>query len=274
MVPSLLSVIPLLFSTSASSIPQTTKVSSAISVPGASKDASDVPGAALGPDITIIKPPTKLVNDFDPLLTYFSNLAEFAPLNICASCGYVALIECLSYYDTVLNDDIIPENFDRNQGNTTQLIDTVSVSPGVKLADYPYCNPDIKIMKQSSNNSSSIPDESDDYYNWVNDSDIGSSDFQVSLMKEGNQMLSTSKDDYTCRLSLNDYDSLLSRIHGISTYNIPKISFSFMQEENFDTIQTEEKQDFFKSYIKTNIDNDKPVIVNLCTFNSSNERDK
>ena len=49
------------------------------------------------------------------MTTYFKNLSTYFPKNSYGSCGYVTFIQCLSYYDTFLNDLIIPENMRNNK---------------------------------------------------------------------------------------------------------------------------------------------------------------
>ena len=46
------------------------------------------------------------------MVEYFEGLQENYPLNLLGSCTYVALTMLLTYYDTYLNDNIIPEVYD------------------------------------------------------------------------------------------------------------------------------------------------------------------
>ena len=48
----------------------------------------------------------------NPMKSYFANLKGNIGQNFKGSCGYVALAMLLSYYDTFINDNIIPETFD------------------------------------------------------------------------------------------------------------------------------------------------------------------
>lgn len=44
---------------------------------------------------------------------YFRNLYDYSPLNRAGgSCGFVSLINLLTFYDTFFNDDVIPEQYD------------------------------------------------------------------------------------------------------------------------------------------------------------------
>lgn len=54
---------------------------------------------------------------------YFDNLTKNFGQNYKGSCGYVALGMMLSYYDTYLNDDIIPEQYDiPSSGEETNMV--------------------------------------------------------------------------------------------------------------------------------------------------------
>lgn len=71
-----------------------------------------------------------------PMITYFKNLSDYSPKNSYGSCGYVSLIQYLSYFDTFYNDNIIPEKFEKNyDGNDWD--DAILKSPGVLRQDYP-----------------------------------------------------------------------------------------------------------------------------------------
>ena len=53
-------------------------------------------------------------------------------MNYKGSCGYVAIGMLLSYYDTFLSDDIIPEQYDViSAGNETDMVQRRN-SPGIK----------------------------------------------------------------------------------------------------------------------------------------------
>ena len=54
---------------------------------------------------------------------YFDNLTENYAINYKGSCGYIALAMLLSFYDTYLNDSIVPENYDVNSsGFETNMV--------------------------------------------------------------------------------------------------------------------------------------------------------
>ena len=64
--------------------------------------------------------------------TYFQNLYEYSPANLGVSCGYVSLVQYLSYLDTFYNDEIIPNQYEDGNKNATTLEEALSSSPGVK----------------------------------------------------------------------------------------------------------------------------------------------
>ncbi|MBQ8414929.1 MAG: hypothetical protein IJX58_06775 [Clostridia bacterium] len=69
---------------------------------------------------------------YDDFMTaYFDNLTYNIGVNYKGSCGYVAMAMLLSYYDTYLNDNIIPEQYDIvSNGNDSDIISHRN-SPGV-----------------------------------------------------------------------------------------------------------------------------------------------
>lgn len=63
--------------------------------------------------------------------SYFDCLTQRFPMNYKGNCGYVGIAMLLSYYDTYLNDLIIPENFDEvSFGVETDMVERRN-SPGV-----------------------------------------------------------------------------------------------------------------------------------------------
>lgn len=70
--------------------------------------------------------------------SYFANLLEYSAYNSMGSCGYVSLIQAMSYYDTFFNDDIIPEQYDRSGPSKDTFEEAKAVSPGVKREEFDY----------------------------------------------------------------------------------------------------------------------------------------
>lgn len=75
---------------------------------------------------------TSGINEYDSfLVSYYDNLTYNIGMNYKGSCGYVALAMMLSYYDTYLNDNFVPEQYDiESIGEGTDIIERRN-SPGV-----------------------------------------------------------------------------------------------------------------------------------------------
>lgn len=81
-------------------------------------------------------PYSSKINSYADFKTsYFDNLTTNFGFNYKGSCGYVAIGMLLSYYDTYLNDDIIPENYDINSTGESKNMINRRNSPGI-LRDY------------------------------------------------------------------------------------------------------------------------------------------
>ena len=75
------------------------------------------------------------------LIDYYSNLDSNISENVVGTCTYVSTNMLLSYYDTYLNDNIIPEQYDVTSSN-------LNVSPGVMHENLAYYASDIPLYKQ------------------------------------------------------------------------------------------------------------------------------
>ncbi len=63
---------------------------------------------------------------------YYRNLTENFPYNYRGSCGYISMCMLLSYYDSYLSDDVIPEFYDVCAGSDQSYVPGVDSSPGVR----------------------------------------------------------------------------------------------------------------------------------------------
>lgn len=180
------------------------------------------------------------VNNFN-MKTYFQYLDSNIAINSHGSCGYVALIECLSYYDTFYNDNIIPENFENDIINFDSITHALYRSPGVKSMPYPE-----PIDKQS-------------FYNFVVEN--MDNDLQLTMMYE-NINWSNDYDDISTIVSINQtrYNQLLKQVIG------EEISFSYTHYTE-QMIHNEETKNYYAEYIKNNIDCGRPVIVTIINRN-------
>ena len=72
------------------------------------------------------------INEYDSFLaSYYDNLTYNIGMNYKGSCGYVGLAMLLSYYDTYLNDNLVPEQYDiKSIGEGVDTIERRN-SPGV-----------------------------------------------------------------------------------------------------------------------------------------------
>ncbi len=71
------------------------------------------------------------------VIDYFRNLSIYSPINSKNSCGYVSLIQYLSFYDTFYDDSVIPEIYEQNDGSKETMLEALKVSPGVLRQSYP-----------------------------------------------------------------------------------------------------------------------------------------
>lgn len=75
-------------------------------------------------------------NRYFDIKSYFQNLYTYSPANDVGSCGYVSLIQAMSYYDTFYNDTIIPEMYDKHKLDATSIDDVKLYSPGTLWQHY------------------------------------------------------------------------------------------------------------------------------------------
>lgn len=192
------------------------------------------------------------------LYQYFSCLYSYSPYNSCGSCSIISLAKCLSYFDTTYNDNIIPEKYERNQGDVTTISQAVSKSPGVLRRSFPKCNPDTKGLEEEN--------YTDAFYQYVQaNKDV---DFQMYLIDHVNRYLGIEEKKYTCGCHMESYNGILQRMKN-DGLGIPDISFSFIQETLSSTIKKDETQNKFKEYIKENIDSQNPVVLHLWNDDAS-----
>lgn len=179
---------------------------------------------------------------------YFRGLTDNFGENIFNSCGYVAIGQLLSYYDTYLDDDIIDEKYDiQSFGDGFDMISRHN-SPGV-LNDPP-------IVGLTGKNSSLL------YLNYLKS--VRDQSFQAELICQGNELgyFNTSYSINNCcrttfeqRLELLDY------------YLAPKdITYDFVYiNSKGDSSKSDEIRKFTIEQIKEG----NPVLLNIGYFNNS-----
>ena len=170
------------------------------------------------------------------MYNYFYHMYDYSPSNYYGTCGYVSLIQVLSYYDNFYDDRIIENtynNFKKNQ--SSYLLDSELISPGVAKGDY---------KNQYGSLAGTV-------------TATCSFDYQYELIrrykkyldsKEGNENNTVTYDN-----SLNASQAL-ELVNNCLTYK-PK-SYLYYRYEDLE-------QNELKTKIKDNIDKGFPVIVNI-----------
>ncbi len=189
-------------------------------------------------------------NTFFNMYSFFDNSLTYAPYNNLGSCAFVSLIQLMSYYDTFYNDDIIPEQYDRNHDfpiltNTTTLKysafqngNTLNYSPGVMRNNCNYINDgdeptnqEIAAYRQFCINNESI-------------------DLQSRLTMEYNKAVASNTNllfNYSSHIK--HYQKILDRFYGEHKVNVK--------------YWYDEEQSTYEEVIKTAIDSGNPVIVHI-----------
>lgn len=194
-------------------------------------------------------------NDFEPfqsnepssddfgMKTYFKNLCQYSPINSHGSCGYVSFIQYLSYYDTFINDDIIPEVYERNQGNVTDVTTALSVSPGVLRQAY--------------------PETSITLYNHIQNTK--SYDFQMYLMDIVNKSENRTSSNYKYSIGMWNYYRILNAL-----FPQKNVSFSYKRVSYFGSKPTDANViNGFDTYVKNQLDQGNPVMLHIAKYNET-----
>ena len=172
---------------------------------------------------------------------YFQNLYENSPDNSRGSCAYVSLIQCLSYYDTFYNDNIIPESYEVNEISQSYS-ECVENSPGVlrrmMLGD---------VIEDIENNKHI------DYQSKL-------MDIFYSNILDGDGSITT--------ISFVAYNSILDYLFPNNNVFVERLTYNdYFYDKSYDDPQV---KDWCESYIKTQLDLGKPVIVGLKYTNNEN----
>ena len=178
-------------------------------------------------------------SSFFTMSHFFENSFNYIPNNY-YSCGFVSLIQVLSYYDTFYNDNVISDAYEDFKTNNDSIEDLSFASPGVNIENYTYT--DLNSYKNYCLTSMN--------YN-----------FQSFLTIRNNEMNGTlmSTNDFSRSIHLNDYEALLN----YSTVMPQNIKFNFYKKNWFDEIDYVPKQDELKTDIKNYINAGYPVIVHI-----------
>ncbi len=170
--------------------------------------------------------------------TYFSNLYDYSPINSNGSCGYVSLIQYMSYYDTFYNDGIIPERYERRYENATTASQALSKSPGVLRQSYPTDSVQLAAYV-------------------IQNKDV---DFQAKCMSIKNAgMLS-----YSPSIGMWDYESIFDGLYGVG-----QASFDYVTYSSYSNSPTDPSSiSGLDLYVKNLLDEGKPVILHIATDGS------
>jgi len=126
--------------------------------------------------------------------SYFKNLYKYSPKNSVGSCGFVSLIQNLSYLDTFVNDDIIPEKYEKTEFDNSNITEAIFTSPGVLRQDYPLDSKENRIG----------------FYNFVQNN--FNLDYQMNLIKDYNQIQGNNSDNYEYSINMREYNKILEDI--------------------------------------------------------------
>ena len=164
---------------------------------------------------------------------YFENLTTNFGVNYKGSCGYVALAMLLSYYDTYLNDEIIPEQYDVvSLGSGTNMIsrrnspgvlkDTISNALTMSATDYYSA---IETLSNLSLHAKLITiGETLNYYNFSSDDNPCGTNFskRVNILKKYfGTIVNYTSSDYT--LEYMNYETNPSRSADVRNFTIEKV---------------------------------------------------
>ena len=177
------------------------------------------------------------------MYNYFYHMYDYSPSNYYGTCGYVSLIQVLSYYDNFYDDRIIENtynNFKKNQ--SSYLLDSELISPGVAKGDY---------KNQYGSLAGTV-------------TATCSFDYQYELIRRYKEYLA-SKDSnkntiITYSNSLGAYQAL-ELVNNCLNYK-PK-NYSFYQYKDL-------QQNEYLIKIKSSIDKGFPVIVNIGKISNEN----
>lgn len=184
---------------------------------------------------------------------YFRALTTNMGENQKGSCGYVALGELLSYYDSFLDDNIIPEKYDvASTGTGTDMISR-AVSPGIKN--------DVVTSSEYSPYASSISKLSaKDYYTIM--SGKAETSLHAKLITIGKSLNYYKNDDDAnpCGTNYSNREKILKKYFS-------EIGLS----EDLYTIKTysSSSSNDVKNFIKENIKNGNPVLTSVYNSGSS-----
>ncbi len=179
------------------------------------------------------------------IITYFQNLYEFAAVNFGGSCGYVSLIQCLTYYDTFKNDLIIPDNYDKHDETANNELSAISNSPGVLKSEGWY------------NDYTSL-------YSFVDNNYLV--DYEAYLLKVENEIEGCyNSSDFSGSISMAEYEALFDAVFGQDA-----IDFDICTSAIFPDIASSSCQQYMETYVKNKLDLEQPVVLHIKDTQNTN----
>ena len=181
------------------------------------------------------------------MVDYFENLTQYSPYNSVGSCGFVSLIQALSYYDTFYNFEIIPEEYNQRNELAKTEAEAKLISPGVLNQTYnsslypsyyEYCNATVDNDLQS-------------YLTVIYNIDNGTNNSGQHTDKNGNLI-----DNFEASVGAWDYQNILNLYYD-STETVKVNDYSKLTQNKY------------VSLIKETIDSGNPAIVHIKKYDSN-----
>lgn len=167
-------------------------------------------------------------------------------MNYQGSCGYVAIGMLLSYYDTFLNDDIIPEQYDITSNGDNGNVNQRHNSPGVQR--------DIIVNPNSLTNTSyGASMSANDYYNYM--SSISNQSLHAKLLTIG-----ANKGYYNFNPSENELPAEISML-GIKNVLEQYFQDVLMFQDNDYSISLVVSN--VRNFVIQNLRNNNPVLLGI-----------
>ena len=172
---------------------------------------------------------------------YFMNLYEFSPANTVKSCGFVSLIQYLSYLDTYINDNFIEEKYEATI-NAKSLQEAIMTSTGVVSTERRHDN--VNNIRQYINSHLS-----DDYQCYL-----------MELFSYYNLFTGDNDPDRT-NIGLWQYQPIFDEL---INYGMPETPFYYSQVSNLNKEYILPSNIAkFDNIIKEKLDEGEPIIVHI-----------
>lgn len=194
--------------------------------------------------------------EYDSFLeAYYANLTQNMGFNYHGSCGYVALGMLLSYYDTYLNDAIIPEKYDMpSLGSEKNMIERKN-SPGI-LEDSISSTETMVYGKVTPYGLSAS-----EYLSIIkNKANAAKPSLHAKLILIGNELGYYNRDNEEyCSTNINDREAILTEYFK---------EIGFTARVNFEIIKITGTSSKIEKETRNYIDQGYPVLVSLANAKS------